>query len=172
MKRIVSAVLLLVLCVGVLAACNKSNTPDGMKNAAADDAKFYLYVPEGWIEQTKLSSANSPSNDGANVLATSYLMEQAYTAESYWTEKARPEIESAFKEFTLLEEQCGDAVLGGIDGKRYVYTASLGGTVYQFMQFYVVQGEMVYTLTYTAKESVFATHLEDVESIRANFVLR
>ena len=172
MKRIVCVLLLVAVCLGAFCACGADNAPDGMKNAAADNAKFFLYVPEGWIEQSNLSAANSPNNDGANVTATAYLMEKGYTAETYWQEKARPEIESAFLAFTLLDELCVETTLGGIDGRCYVYKVTLGGSVYQFMQVYAVSGNMVYTLTYTAKEADFNTHLEDVESIRANFVLR
>lgn len=172
MKRIVCLLLLAALSLGTLCACGANEAPAGMKNAASEDAKFCLYVPDGWIEQRNLNAANSPNNDGANVNATVYLMEQPYTAETYWNEKARPEIESAFLSFTLLEEQCGETTLGGLDGRRYVYKATLGGFVYQLMQIIVVSGNMVYTLTYTAKEASFDTHLEDVESIRASFVLR
>ena len=176
MKKIVAILLVLLLAVG-LAACNKEDAPDGMKNAAADNAKFFFYVPDNaWIVQNEISAAISRSADGSNVNVTTYLADDFYTAESYWTNKAMPELESTFKEFTLLSEQCAETTMGGIDGVRKVYTASLGGSTYQFMQIIVVKNgtasAMVYTLTYTAKTEHFATHLEDVEEMRVNFAFK
>ena len=171
MKKIVAILLVLLLAVG-LAACNKEDAPDGMKNAAADNAKFFLYVPDSWIAQNEISAATSPSADGSNVNVTVYLMDEAYTVQTYWENKAAPELANTFKDFTLLTEQCAETTLGGIGAQRYVYTASLGGSVYQFMQYIVINGNMVYTLTYTAKTEHFATHLEDVEEMRVNFAFK
>lgn len=171
MKKLIALLLVLLLAVS-FAACNKEDAPEGMKNAAADNAKFFLYVPDTWIAQNEISAATSPNADGSNVNVTVYLMDEVYTAKTYWEKKAAPELESTFKEFTLLADQCADTTLGGIDGERYVYTASLGGSTYQFMQHIVVKGNMVYTLTYTAKTEHFATHLEDVEEMRVNFAFK
>lgn len=171
MKKIVAIVLLCLLAVSIV-SCKKSDAPDGMKDAAAENAKFYLYVPDAWFEQTEINAASSPMRDGANVNATTYLADTVYTAESYWTERALPEIGVAFKDVTVVDAECGDTELGGIAAKRYVYDATLGGVNYRFMQIITVRGNMVYTLTYTAKPDTYATHLEDVESIRASFTFK
>lgn len=171
MKKIIAIVLLVLLTVSIV-SCKKSDAPDGMMDVAAKNAKFHLYVPETWYEQTETSTAASPYRDGANVNATAYLAETLYTAESYWNELAKGEIEAAFKDLTVLDAECGDTELGGIAAKRYVYDAKLGGVTYRYMQVIAVDGNMVYTLTYTATPDTYATHLEDVESIRANFTFK
>ncbi len=171
MKKIIAIVLLLLLAVSIV-SCKKTDAPDGMKDAAAENAKFYLYVPEGWYEQTEINAASSPLRDGANVNATTYLADAVFTAESYWNERALPEIGLAFKDVAVIDAECGDTDLGGVAAKRYVYDATLGGATYRFMQIIAVRGNMVYTLTYTAKPDTYATHLEDVESIRANFTFK
>lgn len=171
MKKIIAIMLLLLLAVSIV-SCKKTDAPDGMKDAASENAKFYLYVPDTWYEQTEINAAASPMRDGANVNATTYLADTVYTAEGYWTEKALPEIGLAFDNVTLVDAECGDTDLGDIAAKRYVYDATLGGTTYRFMQIIAVRNNMVYVLTYTAKPDTYATHLEDVESIRANFTFK
>lgn len=172
MKRLLAILLLLVLTAG-LVSCNKEDAPDGMVNAAAENATFYLYVPEAWVPRNELSAAYAPNNDGSNVNVTAYMMDELYTAQTYWENKASVELASVFTEFALVEAECGDTTLAGMEAKRYVYDASLGGTKYRFMQIITVAGNTtVYTLTYTAKTEQFSTHLEDVEDIRANFALK
>ncbi len=171
MKKIIAIVLLLVLALSVV-SCRKTDAPDGMKNASAENAKFYLYVPESWYEQTEINSAVSPMRDGANVNATTYLADTAYTPVTYWETKALPEIKIAFKDVAVVEAECGETELGGLKAMRYVYDATLGGVSYRFMQIITVNSNMVYALTYTAKPEHYATHLEDVESIRAAFAFK
>lgn len=171
MKKII-AILLALLFVVSFASCRKTDAPDGMKNASAENAKFYLYVPESWYEQTEINSAISPMRDGANVNATTYLADAAYSPASYWETKALPEINLAFKDVSVVESECGETDLGGLKAMRYVYDATLGGTSYRYMQIIAVNSNMVYTLTYTAKPEHYAAHLEDVESIRAAFAFK
>lgn len=171
MKRIIAIALLIVLALSIV-SCKKTDAPDGMKNASAENAKFYLYVPDSWYEQTEINSAVSPLRDGANVNATTYLADTAYTPVTYWETKALPEINLAFKDALLVEAECGETELGGLKAMRYVYDATLGGVSYRFMQIIAVDSNMVYTLTYTAKPEHYATHLEDVESIRAAFAFK
>lgn len=170
MKRIVALLLLSVLAVS-LVACSKDETPDGMKNVAEETAKFYLYVPEAWIEQRE--GAMSPAGDGANVTAVSYLMETYYTPESYWTEKCLPAYQSTFSEIVVDEALSGaDMTLGGVNAKKYVYNATVGGVSYRILQAIAVLDNMVYTLTYTARAEHFDTHMADVDSICANFTFK
>ena len=53
MKRLIALLLLLVLAVSAVACGNEDGVPDGMKNAATENAKYYLYVPESWFEQNE-----------------------------------------------------------------------------------------------------------------------
>ena len=74
--------------------------------------------------------------------------------------------------FARLTDLDGDTTLGGKDAKRYVFTYSLDGQVYQVMQIITAQGDMLYVLTYTALSANYATYTEDVEAIRTHFTFR
>lgn len=170
MKRIVAAFLLVLLLVS-LASCNKDGVPDGMMDATAPGANYQLFVPETWVSQAEsgISGAKYSIDDSSNVNLTTHLPDKAYTVTGYWSEVCLPSLETTFKDFQLVEAECKETTLGGRNAYQYVYVASLGGNSYQFMQLIAVYGDMVYTLTYTAKVDVFATHAEDVELIRSSF---
>ena len=169
MKRLIAVLLMLTLALG-LAACKKEGPHEGMKNVAEDTARFYLYVPESWIEQRE--GASSPRNDGANVTAVAYLMENYYTPETYWTEKCLPAYQATFSEVTVDAALSGDTTLGGMPAKRYVYNATLGGASYRILQVITALDNIVYTLTYTATPDCFDTHITDVDSICAHFTFK
>ncbi len=171
MKRVIAALLLLVLTAGLLVACSKDESaPEGMKNVAAEEDKFYFYVPTTWVEQR--GGATAPNADGSNVVVTTYLPEKGYTPETFWEEKCVPEFETTFKEFETVEDKCGETTLGGMDAGKYVYTASLGAQTYWFMEVITVYGGLVYRLTYTSTAENFDAHLEDVEMMCTNFAFR
>ena len=171
MKRSIAILLLLALMAGLLVACAKDeNAPDGMKNVADAEDKFYLYVPTTWVEQK--NGATAPNADGSNVIATTHLPEKGYTPASFWEEKCLPVFETTFKEFEVIEDKCGETTLGGIDAAKYVYTASLGAQSYWFMDVITVYDGLVYRLTYTSSAENFDLHMEDVEMMCMSFVFR
>ena len=173
-KSVLALLLLLLLCVG-FAACGKNGVPDGMKNVAVDSAKFYLYVPEGWVSQSGngISGATTPGREGANVQVVTYLADRDYeTPEKYWQEECVPVYGANFSEFTVDEALCGDATLGGVNARNYVYTAVLGGETYRFRQVIALYHNMVYILTFTASPAVYDIYTADVDAICTNFVFR
>ena len=171
MKRIVAILLLLVLTVGALSACSKDQTaPDGMKNVATENDKFYFYVPTTWVE--KEHGATSPNADGSNVLVTTQLLGKAHTPDSFWQEECVPTFSAIFDEFELIEDSCGTTFLGGVDAGKYVYRVTLAGASYWYMDVLAVYGNFVYRLTYTATAENFETHLADVELMCSEFVFR
>ena len=52
-----------------------------------------------------------------------------------------------------------------LKAKKYIYTATVTGAEYKFMQIAVIKGETVYLLTYTAKAELFDEHLPTVNKI-------
>ena len=170
MKKLIAVLLLLTLCL-VAVSCGKDATaPDGMKNVAEETAKFYLYVPEGWVDQR--DGARSPAADGANVSAVAYLMDAYYTPETYWAEKCLPNYNLTFSSLVVDEALGGTTTLGGRNAAKYVYNAVLGEKTYRILQVIAVVDNMVYTLTYTATPDCFDAHMTDVDSIVANFTLK
>ncbi len=176
MKKLIAILLLLVL-VTSLVACGDDNdgVPEGMKNVAVENASFYLYVPELWLSQSQggVSGALSPKGN-ANVIATAYLPDTYQSLADYWQKKCVVEYSAVLSEFTVIEEN-KETTLGGINAYQYVFTHKVGEQVYQQLQVIATDGTMVYTLQYTAP--VGEAYNEwiasgDVESIRANFVIR
>ncbi len=170
MKRIVACLLLLVLAVTLFACADDSTAPDGMKNIADEEDKFYFYVPESWVVQK--GAASAPNADGSNVRVTTYLPEKVYTPESYWEEICLPQMELGFAELEVIEDKCEETTLGGVDAAKYVYTASLGATTYWYMEVISVYDNLVYRLTYTSVSEYFDLHIEDVEMMCENFEYR
>ena len=175
MKRLIAILLLLVL-VTSFAACGSKNdgTPDGMKNVAVENAAFYLYVPEEWLSQSQggVSGAVSPRNN-ANVIATTYLPDSYLSVKSYWEEKCLNEYAAALTDFTVIEEECKETSLGGVNAYQYVFTHKMGDQTYKQMQVITMDGGMIYTVQYTAVAGeAFDEWLDAVQGICANFTLR
>ena len=173
MKRLIAVLLLLVLATALVACGGEDGVPDGMKNAATENAKYYLYVPESWFEQTDggVCGALSPLGE-ANVIVTTYLADTYYTPKTFWEEKCQKDYVAVLSELAVVENECKETTMGGMNAYQVVFSHKMGTDTYKQMQVIAVDNNMVYTLQYTAKIADYATNLEDVESIRANFQLR
>jgi hypothetical protein len=174
MKKLIAILLLLVLAASFVSCAKDDGVPDGMVNVAVENAKFYLYVPESWLSQSKggVSGAICPMGN-ANVIATAYLPDAYLTPESYWTEKCLQDYTAALNEFAVIEAECTATTLGGINAHKYVFTHKMGEQTYKQMQVIAVDRAMVYTVQYTAPVGeVYDTWLSDADSVVANFTLR
>ena len=175
MKKLIAILLLLVLVTSFVACSDKNDgTPEGMKNVAVENAAFYLYVPETWLSQSQggVSGAVSPRNN-ANVIATTYLPDSYLSVKGYWEEKCLNEYAAALTDFTVIEGECKETTLGGVNAYQYVFTHKMGDIVYKQMQVITVDGGMVYTVQYTAVAGdAYDEWLADAQSICANFTLR
>ena len=84
-------------------------------------------------------------------------------------------MQSTFKNTALIEEECstenqrfGKQQIGCV---KYVYTVESDGVTYKILQYFTLNGGYLYIFTYTAAESVFSEHLEEVSSMVQNFVI-
>ena len=173
MKKLIAILLLLVLLTALVACGGEDGVPDGMKNAATENAKYFLYVPESWFEQNDggVCGALSPLGE-ANVIVTTYLADTYYTPKTFWEEKCQKDYAAVLSELAVIEAECKVTTMGGMDAYQVVFTHKMGNDTYKQLQVITVDSNMVYTLQYTAKLADYDTNLEDVESIRANFQLR
>lgn len=176
MKKLISLLLLLALCTCGLFACNKDDTPEGMQNVSTENALFDLFVPLTWIPQNGngISGASVASSDASNVTVVTTLPDELIDVDTYWQEHCLPEYKNGvLEDFSLVEDAFEDTTLGGKNAKKYVFTYTLDDEVYETMQIITVANDgLIYTLTYTAPSDKYNEHLEDVESIRANFRFR
>lgn len=152
--------------------------PDGMQLASNDDVAYRFYVPENWILDTKLptSAAYCSESDRSNVSVTVYMPEvDKMTAEEYWAlcladlNGENPE-DAVIRNMEVLSDTEG--TLGGRPAHTYVYRGQVAGKTYRFSQTIAAYRGMVYTLTYTAAEDVFDSHLDELGKMIAAFEFR
>ena len=90
--------------------------------------------------------------------------------EEYW-QSYREEFENTFADFQLIEEKT-QTTLGGESAQKYVFSGTVAGKSYQFMQVLAERNAVIYTYTYSAPQERFDTMLEQAVAIQSNFVFR
>ncbi len=92
------------------------------------------------------------------------------TVEEYWAYYA-DEFAATFSDMTYSVEG-ENMMLAGMKAKKYVYTATVTGETYEFMQVVALKAGTVYIFTYTSTEAVFDTHVETVNAIIGYIALK
>ena len=149
-----------------------ADAPEGMMLASNDDVAYRFYAPESWVLDTALatSSVYFSEDDCTSVNVTVYMPEaDQMTAEEYWV-LCEVEFARAMTDYTLVSTTATE--LDTRPANTYVYTATVGGTAFRFAQTVASYRGMVYTVTYTALDEVFDTHVSDYERMLAAFDFR
>ena len=146
-------------------------TPDGMKIASGKKLEYRLYVPTSWIchSESGMSEAYYPESGRPNVTVTSYSPDEDMTAEEYF-EICEEEYKKNLSEYTFIGSE--ERKIDECDAISFIYTASYDGVTYKLMQTVFARQGLVYSFTYTATESGFDSHLEDVETMMDAFIFR
>ncbi len=181
-KKITAAVLILAMISLLLCSCGNENSdiPDGMILVESEYVPCKLYVPTDWIPQTfanpetGTSIIGAKASDNSNVSIVPMTPSGSYqSADEYFRTDYYAKVQSTFKNTVLLEDECstenqkfGVQQVGCV---KYVYTVESDGTTYKIMQYFMVNAGYLYIFTYTAEQSVFASHLEDVSAMVENF---
>ena len=86
MKRIVSLILLAIVCLGVCSCGVDSEAPDGMQLASNDSAAYLLYVPKTWTlgAASEYASAIYSADDPSNVSVFFFAPETDEGISEYW----------------------------------------------------------------------------------------
>lgn len=176
MKKILSLILVFSLLL-LLVSCGKEpdGIPDGMKPIENENVSYTMFIPEDWIEDLSIGITSAKTSDNSNVSMQMMTPSGSYaSADAYFRTDYFPKLESTFKSVVLLEEECSitNQTFGadGLGAVKYVYTVESDGATYKIMQYFMVNAGYLYIFTYTAQESLFAEHLEDVSMIVKNFV--
>ena len=177
-KKILSLVLVLSLCAVLLCSCNKGDDeiPDGMQLVTSDymDSKFF--VPSDWTPEITTGVLVAKAADNSNVSIQKMTPAGSYSsADAYFREDYFKKLQSTYAKVVLLEEECSteNQTFGTVKNPntvKYVYTVESDGSTYKILQYFSVTSGYLYILTYTAQESLFSEHLEEVHSIVTNFV--
>jgi hypothetical protein len=173
MPRLTALIAALILTIGALTSCSAPdvNIPEGMQLASLDGVEYALFVPEAWTvnKNSGVSGAYVSAYDKSNVSLISYLPTEVLTTEQYW-EKCAQSYAAEFDDYALVES--GSATMGGMAVPYYVYTATIGGESYKFLQAIAGNGGMFYNLTYTALADNYDLHIEGVMKIIEEFTFR
>ncbi len=179
-KRIFALVLTLIIIAGALVSCSKNepNVPEGCVEISSEGIGYHFYMVDTWQigEQNGMTSAMVSEFDTSNVSMMGFDAGEATSAETYWSQFSE-EFTTVFGEMAY-EEEGTDTTLGGMDAKKYIYTASIAGKEYKFMQIvcYLQNAGMftsqpeVYVFTYTALPDKYDEHIEDVIYMADNIV--
>ncbi len=92
------------------------------------------------------------------------------TVEEYWA-YYEGQFKATFSDLTYSVEG-ENVMLAGMKAKKYVYTATVTGQTYQFMQVVALKTGTVYIFTYTSTEEVFDSHMEEVNAILGYIALK
>ena len=148
-----------------------SKTPDGMKIASQSDIEYRFYVPTSWVcnSESSISEAYYPESGKPNVTVTSYSPDTSMSVQQYF--------EACEKRYS--EELQGYEFIGQtertVDGRgaiSYTYSANYENVKLRIMQTVFVYNDMVYSITYTAPDNIFDSHIQDVESMLSAFRFR
>ncbi len=171
MKKIISILLIALVCLGVSACAFDSDVPDGMQLASNDKVAYCLYVPNTWSlgAASEYASAYYSLEDPSNVSVFFYAPETDMTVEEYWA-SFEAEYKATFPTMTVIETS--NTLLGERAAGKYIFTANVSGEDYKFMQYIAEYGGMIYMLTYTAPIDNFDLHTQEVQAIADNFKFR
>lgn len=124
-----------------------------------DEALIHIETSASGVEETQAAEAQtSESTEGKT--------EKIETVSEYW-DYYSSNFENTFSEMNY-EINGQNMLLSKINANKYVYTATVTGIDYKFMQVVAIKSGTVYIFTYTAQTSVYDSHLEEVEKILNN----
>ena len=193
LKNIIALLLSIIMCLS-LAGCgaDDSGIPEGMKVLEQASDSYTIYIPQDWVADvsTGFASAYVSNTDPSNISFMAYTVPGDETLadgtavndlETFWKsyeedfKKTFSDMEyESFGEDTSAEGESTalnytNVKLDGLDARKYVFHATVGGEEYTFLMVAAMGGSDVYLLTYTASRDNFEAHLDEVDSVIANF---
>ncbi len=192
MKRTVSLIIALILCIITLVSCSGADdyVPAGYKRASNKNADYELYVPEGWTVDMSTGVTTAYAPDRSNISFVGFELDDTMiqfdpvtttgeddadtdssddettdikTVDDYWNY-----YEGTFKgTFSDMEYMTNgeNMLISGIEAKKYAYKATVTEIQYVFMQVVAIKDKTVYVFTYTARENLYEGHLDEVDEI-------
>jgi len=172
LRRLTALILATVMLTLSFTACKKEegDAPNGMMTLSNELVDYNLYVPSGWVADTstRFISAYVSDIDRTNISMEAFELESSETTLASFWEGYKADFEATFSEMEYAVE--GETMLlGGVPANRYVYTATVTGVQYKFMQVVAIKGLTVYIFTYTAKPDKYDEHLQAVDAILEYF---
>ena len=194
MKRKLSLILAVIMCILTLASCSQADNyvPAGYKKASNDNADYTLYVPEGWTVDMSTGVTTAYATDRSSVSFIGFELDDTVIRFDHVTEGGdttdenvsdtgaddkekivslddywayySKSFEDTFSDMEYVSEG-ENTVVSGIEAKKYVYKATVTGVKYVFLQVVAIKDMTVYIFTYTAKDGSYDSHVEEVTEI-------
>lgn len=163
---LLSLPLLLCACSGG-ADENGIVAPNGTKNAASNEASYYMFVPTDWVAESYGESTMVTVSAYSTVSLSMTSFESDKDALSYW-EESRADFARVLTD--LRVEDTESEIMDDTACTRFRFFGKYeGGTEYGFMQCIAKRGTRLYVLTYTASASEFAEYEKSVDGILSYF---
>lgn len=147
-----------------------SAAPEGYKTISSEFVDYLLYIPTDWtpLINTGMTAAHAPESKSVNVNVMAFNTTLA-SLDEYWT-GYETDLTATFGAVTYADPQAKyqETKLDGYDARKYVYSLTVNGEVYNYEQFMVIRGGYIYLLTFCAPESITAPTAE-FEGIVSNF---
>ena len=180
MKKIV-ILALLILSVMLLVACGGEPRDVPMEIADAAGNRFFLatnqavdfhfYYPENFILNVNAAwisvfvsdpefSDFGPVNPNMIVTVFSRAADAADNAQEWWEDYIR---DWGMLAQDIFIESSEDVVIAGIDGRKFIYSFTLGGQEYRQAKVIFFRNNEVYTLLYSATPARFNAHIRVLE---------
>lgn len=176
MKKLLSLLCAAIVCISafMLSSCGKEETdaPRGMKLASSEDADYIMYVPEAWkVDRSTLyTSAFFSSGDATSISTAAYGMNYTDKTVDDWWGSFEEEMRSLYTDISDIQKE--DATLGGVDGAKYTFSASLNGKEYNYIITAALRSNYIYYVTYTSTPDYYENHLEELDEVISNFAFK
>ncbi len=148
-------------------APNTKGAPDGMQLASSDTLEYKFYAPLSWVcnANSTVSEAYYPESGRPTVTVTSYVPDGSSSIDDYF-KQLEVKLISEFREgYVLLSSEPEKREVGGKTANSYTYSVTVEGKTVKVMQTIFVFDSSFYSVTYTALEGSFDTHIGDVEKM-------
>lgn len=172
LKALLISFIAVILLVTGCSSANQSDieAPEGMKLFSNEHVDYTAFVPLSWTVDmsTGTLSAYVSSADASNVSITAQALSSPMSADDYW-KSYEEDFKATFDDMEYEGDVPTTTTLSGLAANKYVYTATVTGNQYKFMQTVCVNGTTVYVITYTSTPDNYESNLEDVYKILDNF---
>lgn len=138
--------------------------PAGYQLASNSNLDYTMFVPDTWTVDISTGILTA-STTGGNVSMIATSVESDTTLDSFW-KTYETQFDPAFVDFAYITE--GESMLlnsGKVAAKKYVYSATVTGNEYRFMQVIAIVGETAYIFTFTALAANYDSLAESVNGI-------
>ena len=123
------------------------------------------------MDTSTLYAAAFVSAGGAtSISVTAFGMNMTDDTVSSWWESYAEQFASIYEEMEVTAEE--KTVLGGVDGMKYAFDATLNEKEYQYIIVAAVRENYVYYITYTSTPKYYEDHLDELDLVLEHFAFK